>query len=485
MKKSLKTVISSLAALSLVGVVLPALASGGVSLKDASSPNSALNAAVMTVSFPVPSNAVGPVGYSILATGDGVASQRGSTAVCDTSNCTSYLTGLTGGTNYTVEVRWINSAGTSTVIGTSTKNAVSIPGAPTAISATSTGTSVALAWALPSNSGGLPITACLISGGPSVVSVLGGTSSKTIDNLSPGLQYAMSISCKNDNGTSATSSFTAFTVKTAPTAPAKPTATRAGESLSVGWVAPASNGADIAGYSVYLVDAAGTDVGNATAATAGSTSAVVSLASVADGTYTVQVLATNAIGSSARSPKSNSFTIGTVATPTPTPSASSSASPSASANPSSTPSASPSVSVGGGGGGGGGGPLPTPTATPTPSAPPVVISPKPSPTPTKTTVPPVTPVVTVKAVPGLAAGSTKITATAQAALNSQAKSLIAGKAKQVTVAISTKSTTLVKAKAQAAAVAKALAKAGVTATVKVTGTGAKTVVTVVATKKKK
>jgi hypothetical protein len=480
MKRNLRTVLSTLAAFSLIGAVLPALAADAVTLKDASSPNTAATAAVMTVSFR-PQN--GANGYSIIATGEGVTTQRGSTAVCDDTTCTSYLTGLTGGTNYTVEVRWINSSGVSAVVGTSTKNAVSIPGAPNAISATSTGTSVALTWALPSNSGGLPLSACTITGGPSVVPVAGTATTKTIDNLTPGLQYSMAITCKNDNGASAPSAFTAFTVKTAPSAPAKPAVAVAGTSLTVGWVAPSSNGADISGYSVYVVDSSGSDVGTATSAAAGSTSAVVSLASVADGTYTVQVLATNAIGSSARSPKSNSFTIGTVATPTPT--ATPSSTPSASASPSSTPSASPTFG-GGGGGGGGGAPAPTPApiVTGTPSAPPVVIAPKPSPTPTKTTAAP-TPVVTVKAVPGLTAGSTKITATAQAALNSQAKSLIAGKAKQVTLTIATKGTTLVKAKAQAAAVAKALAKAGVTATVKVTGTGAKAVVTVVATKKKK
>ena len=336
MKTKLRTTLSALAAVSLIGAVLPALAADVVTLKDASSPNTAATAAVMTVSFPAQA---GAYGYSIIATGDGVATQRGSTAVCDTTNCTSYLTGLTGGTNYSVEVRWINSSGASAVVGTSTKNAVSIPGAPNAISATSTGTSVALVWALPSNSGGLPLSACTITGGPSVVSVAGTATTKTIDALTPGLQYSMAITCKNDNGTSAPSSFTAFTVKTAPSAPAKPTVALAGNSLTVGWVAPASNGADISGYSVYVVDSNGSDVGSATSAAAGATSAVVSVASAADGTYTAQVVATNAIGASARSPKSNTFTIGATSSPSASPSVSPSASPSSS--PSTSPSSSP------------------------------------------------------------------------------------------------------------------------------------------------
>jgi hypothetical protein len=93
--------------------------------------------------------------------------------------------------------------------------------------------------------------------------------------------------------------------------------------------------------------------------------------------------------------------------------------------------------------------------------------------------------VAIKAVPDLAPGSTRLSSVAQVALNNQAKQLLVGKVKQVTVSIATKGTTVAKAKLQAAAVAKALTKAGVTATVKVTGTGAKTVITVVATKKKK
>lgn len=474
MKKSLRKTLAVLAAVSLAGVVVPAMAAT-VTLKSESSPNTALDSAVITVSF---APQTGAYGYSILATGDGVQSKRGSGAVCTDQTCTSYLTGLTGGTNYSVEVRWIDSSGASTLLGTSTKAAVSIPGTPNAVSATASGTSVALVWALPSNSGGLPLSACKITGGPSVVEVAGTASSKTIDNLTPGLQYSMSIACTNANGTSASSIFPAFTVTTAPTAPAKPTATLAGSSVTVGWVAPQSNGADITGYSVYLVNAAGADVGSATAAQATASSAVVSLASVQDGTYSVQVVATNAIGASARSPKSNTFTIGASsspspsATPTPTPSASPSVTPTPTSTPTQSASPAPPLS-------------PPPSPSTSPSRPPVVIAPRPSPTPTSSATPVVTPPVVAKPVPGLVAGSTSISGQAQSALTSQAKSLIAGKATQVSVSIATKGTTLAKAKAQAAAVAKALTKAGVTATVKVTGTGAKTVITVVATKKKK
>ena len=483
---------AAVAAVALTTASLSAMAAT-VTLESASTQNTALNAAAVKVSW---STVSGAVGYAVIASSGEASSARGSTPACANSSCTSFVTDLLGGVNYTFSVTSVAANGTQTAVGNSSMIAVSIPGAATPVSATSSNTSATLNWNPPSNSGGLPITSCKITGvvGQDDVSVSGGASSKVLENLAPGLEYAPSIYCTNANGNSASAAFPTFTVKTAPAAPAKPTASVAGTSALVGWVAPAANGAAITGYSVYLVGSNGSDIGTATTATANATSAVVSLTGVADGTYSVQVVAANAIGSSTRSPKSTTFTIGTVTpTPTPTPSASpsssASASPSAtpsaspSANPSSSPSASPSASPNNGGGGGGGGSAPAPTATATPTAPPVVITPKPTPAPTQTVAP--SPIVTVKAVPGLKAGSTTISKTTLAALTTSAKSLISGKAKQVTIAIATKGTTVAKAKAQAAAVAKALTKAGVTATVKVTGSGSKTVVTVVAVKKKK
>lgn len=486
---------SAAVALALMTSSLSAIAAT-VTVESASPQNTALDAAAVRVSWPAQS---GSVGYAVIATSNQASSVRGSTPACADNTCTSFVTDLLGGISYTFSVTAVAVSGAETAVGSSNMIAVSIPGAATPVSATSSGTSATLSWNPPSNAGGLPITGCKITGvaGQADVSVSGGATSKVLDNLTPGLEYATSIYCTNANGNSASAAFRTFTVKTAPAAPAKPTAILAGTSVSVGWVAPASNGEQITGYSVYLVDSSGSDVGTATTATANASSVVVPVSTVANGTYSIQVLASNAIGTGTRSPKSNTFTIGSVTpTPTPTPSATSSATPSAtpsaspSSTPSSTPSSSPSASApsgnSGGGGGGGTGPISTPTptltATPTPTTPPVVIAPKPTPTPTKVTV---IPVVSVKVIPGLVAGSTTISSKTQAALTAQAKTLIAGKAKQVTLTIATKGTTLTKAKAQAAAVAKALTKAGVTAVVKVTGTGSKTVVTVIATKKKK
>ncbi len=467
---------AAIAAVAMMSASLSAMAAT-VTVESASPQNTALNAAAVKVSW---SPEAGVFGYAVIATSGEASSVRGSTPACADNSCTSFVTDLLGGVNYTFSVIKVAATGAESPLGSSSMIAVSIPGAATPVSATSSNTSATLNWNPPANSGGLPITGCKITGvvGQADISVSGGATSKVLENLTPGLEYAPAIYCTNANGNSASAAFPTFTVKTAPAAPAKPTVSAAGTSALVGWVAPVANGAAITGYSVYLVGSNGSDVGTATTATANATSAVVSLTGVADGTYSVQVVATNAIGSSTRSPKSNTFAIGAVTpTPTPTPTPSQSATPSAS--PSSTPSASPTL----GGGGGGGGAAPAPTATASPTTPPVVVSPKPTPTPVKTVAP--TTSVVVKAVPGLKVGSTTISKTTLASLTASAKSLISGKAKQVTISIATKGTTLTKAKAQAAAVAKALAKAGVTATVKVTGKGSKTVVTVVAVKKKK
>jgi hypothetical protein len=489
MRISKKYVSLALVALSVFVTSLPAYAE--VAVENASSPNTATDKAVIKVTWQL---VQGALDYSVIASSNQADSVRGK-AVCGTTECTSYISPLIGGTSYTVTVTPINSQGASmTSMPSPAFRAVSVPTSPTAGTVDASGTSAILNWSLPTSDGGTPITTCKISGGPSVIPAFAGTlTSKRIDNLTPGLTYSMSIFCSNANGDSAPASFTPFTVRTAPSAPVKPTFSKTATTLVAGWVAPAKNGADLTGFKVYLVNSSGADVGTPTDAAATDTSATIQLAGISSGTYSIQVSAINAIGEGPRSVSSNTFAIGAASTPTPTPTPTPSATPSASPTPSATPSSSatpsPTPSAGSGGGSSS-----SPIQPVTSSPPPVIIAPRPNPTPivprpnpspSQPVVPAPPANVAVRAVPDLAPGSTRLSSVAQVALTNQAKQLLVGTVKQVTVSIATKGTSFAKAKLQAAVVAKALTKAGVTATVKVTGAGAKTVITVVATKKKK
>jgi uncharacterized protein YccT (UPF0319 family) len=140
-----------------------------------------------------------------------------------------------------------------------------------------------------------------------------GATSLLVTGLTNGQAYRFSVTATNAVGTSAASALSAaVTPATVPGAPTIGTATRGNASATARWTAPASNGGSaITGYTVRVVNAAGTQVGALRPAAAGATSLVVT--GLTNGqAYRFSVTATNAVGTGAASALSAAVTPATV-----------------------------------------------------------------------------------------------------------------------------------------------------------------------------
>lgn len=245
------------------------------------------------------------VAYSVSASATGQTTRSGTTPTCTATLCSSTIGSLTGGVLYAFKVTAIASDGSQTAAAAVNATPKSVAAAPGIVSAAATDGVVTLTWSAPSNDGGSAITEYSISdGGNNNKTATGDKTSLAITGLSAGTSYTFTIKAKNAIGSSVAASFAAVTAVSVPAAPATPTVAVAGSSANVTWSAPSANGSPITGYKVYLIDSTGTDVGQPTAAT--TTSAALNLSA---GTYTVKVVATNAVGDSARSVASSSFDI--------------------------------------------------------------------------------------------------------------------------------------------------------------------------------
>ncbi len=138
------------------------------------------------------------------------------------------VTGLTGGTQYDVQVRAVSSAGdgswSATVTGTTT-GTVALPGAPTGLTATATGqTQIDLSWTAPSSDGGPAITGYRIevsedgSTWTDLVANTGSTSmSYSHTGLTAGNARHYRVSAINPTGTGNASNIANATTGVAPT----------------------------------------------------------------------------------------------------------------------------------------------------------------------------------------------------------------------------------------------------------------------------
>ena len=274
-------------------------------------PNTALNAAAVDVSW---AKDAAVTAYQVVAVAAGQTTQFGSAPSCSDTTCNSVVSSLSGGVQYEFTVTAIDANG-GTAASKQTAVPASIPGKPSVVTATATASGqVTLSWLPPSNTGGLPLTAYTITDGAAVSkSAAGDATSLAISNLTAGSPYVFKISATNALGSSAADTFSSVIAYGPASAPFAPVATVSDSSVSVSWSAPASNGAAITGYKVFLINGSGADVG--TPITALSTATSASFSSLAVGTYTVKVLAANAAGDGSRSAASNTVTVATPSAP--------------------------------------------------------------------------------------------------------------------------------------------------------------------------
>lgn len=211
------------------------------------------------------------------------------------------VTGLTPGYLYVVEVRSVSAAGAKSVPVTVGFTAGTLPSAPANVHASLIGTQVTVTWTAPTYDGSIPITGYVVTastGQPKESSqVMTGpwTTSATFSNLIPGRTYSFVVGATNSIGTGPTSiPSNPVVLATVPGMVRNLTATDADEAATVRWDVPTSDGySPITAYQVTASD--GVHAPLVTTVTGTS----VTISPLINGTtYTVSVVAINAVGQS-------------------------------------------------------------------------------------------------------------------------------------------------------------------------------------------
>ena len=184
------------------------------------------------------------------------------TAIADTgtTSTNATVTGLTNGTSYRFRISAINSAGAG--IASAPSIAVipnAIPSPPTGVSVTPGNAEVQIAWTVPAEDGGSPITGYRVeaeaNGGPwtTAIADTGTTSTNaTMTGLTNGTSYRFRVSAINSAGAGPASQASApVTPRTTPGAPTGLNGTPGNTHVTLTWTAPAdTGGASITGYRI-------------------------------------------------------------------------------------------------------------------------------------------------------------------------------------------------------------------------------------------
>ena len=318
-----------------------AATAGAVSSASAGTPNRLLYAAATSVPAPrapsAPTNVKATAGVTSASlswtkgsdggaalTGQSIAvysgTQKVGSVAVSASVTTAKVTGLSAGKAYAFTVTAANKIGSSlasvksnTV--TATAATVKAPSAPTNVKATAGVTSASLSWTKGSD-GGAALTGqsiAVYSGTQKVGSVAVSASVTTakVTGLSAGKAYAFTVTAANKIGSSLASvksntvTATAATVK-APSAPTNVKATAGSRSASLSWIKGNSGGSALISQTITAYS--GTrKVGSVKIS--GSATSVRITGLSAWKAYAFTVTATNKIGSSAASAKSNTVTV--------------------------------------------------------------------------------------------------------------------------------------------------------------------------------
>jgi predicted phage tail protein len=252
---------------------------------------------------------------------------EGSAKVAEVTGTAVVLVGLVNGTTYYFRVTAVNGVGEGPASGEVTAVPVTVPGAPTGLTATPGNAQVALSWAAPA-SGGEAISGYIIyqgtspggeTGTPGGGLLVTATSYK-VTGLVNGITYYFRVTAVNAAGQSPPSEEASATLPpivppstpassaTTPTAPASAststpafaaptglTATAGDTQVRLSWTAPASDGGSpVISYKVYIATAPGVQESAAISNTKSTGGTVTGL--VNDTVYYFMVTAVNAAG---------------------------------------------------------------------------------------------------------------------------------------------------------------------------------------------
>ena len=257
-------------------------------------------------------------GYKIEVSSDGGSTWNDLVANTGNANTTYAHSGLAASTTRHYRVSAINSIGTSAttsnVANTTTDAATAtVPGAPTSLSATASGsTTINLSWTAPASTGGSAITGYKIEvssdGGSNWNDLVANTGNANTTYAHSGLAASTTrhyrVSAINGIGTSATTSNVANATTGAATAPGAATslsATSSGSStIDLSWTAPASNGgAAITGYKIEFSSDSGSNWSDLVANTGNANTTYAHSGLTASTTRHYRVSAINSIGTGA------------------------------------------------------------------------------------------------------------------------------------------------------------------------------------------
>jgi hypothetical protein len=219
------------------------------------------------------------------------------------------ITGLTNGTTYTFDVYAGNKTGPAgaTAYGNPGRSnpvtPATVPGVPTAVSATPRNLSAIIRWTAPASNGGDAITGFRITVSPFIAgspfTANARDASYTVTGLTNGTSYTFTVAAFNSVGNGPDSAAaTAIPTTTVADAPQPASAIRGNQQLTVNWTVPTYNGGlAIDSYQVQVFSGA-TLVRTVTVAGAATNSTIVS--TLNNGTaYTFRIAAHNSAGNSA------------------------------------------------------------------------------------------------------------------------------------------------------------------------------------------
>ena len=221
----------------------------------------------------------------------------GTTGSADTTATNHTFDGLINGTTYSVTVTATNEIGTSATSQPASGTPAHIPGAPVAVRTVREDSRILVSWDPPASDGGLGVTGyTLLWVAPDGATGSAETTatSHTIDGLSNGTTYGITVSATNEVGTSVT----ANAVRATPARPPGPLAYAeiavGHESLLVSWQPPTDDGGlPVRSYTLTWVapDGAVTSID-----TTHTSHTIENL--IGGATYTITILANNEVGAS-------------------------------------------------------------------------------------------------------------------------------------------------------------------------------------------
>jgi titin len=224
--------------------------------------------------------------------------------VSGTTTLTGVVTGLTNGTQYDVQLRALNVAGTGTASATLTVTPCTVPGQPSGLSATPGDGAAAIALTAPYHDGGKPITGYEFSVDAgstwSPMSTAGDDAvTGTATGLTNGVSYTLIVRAVNGAGPGPASDPVQVTPRTVPGVPTGLVGTGGDRTMTLQFATPVDDGgAAVSGYELTMDGGATWSV----IVTAGNAPAVARVDGLSNGVqYTVAVRALNAAGAGAMS----------------------------------------------------------------------------------------------------------------------------------------------------------------------------------------